>query len=149
MWRIENEGSTQMVPLPMSWTTQSLEFQHSTENRWHGAPGKESRTTCDFSYSHPTQSQGRQAPASQDHGRSEGTFVTVCYRTTEVVAVRIVYESHLSSKEPLRLGANRLLLAESGFGRDSDLLFLRAKDLAKAMSRRLRRRLLMPHALEI
>ena len=48
MWRIENEGSTQMVPLPMSWTTQSLEFQHSTENRWHGAPGNESRTTCDF-----------------------------------------------------------------------------------------------------
>ena len=92
---------------------------------------------------------GDKHPRRKRRGQSVDSFLTACYRTTEVVVARVVYERCLSDEGLPLPRASRPLLAKSAFGRDSNLLFLQARVPTKAMSRRLRLRLLMPHAIEI
>jgi len=61
----------------------------------------------------------------------------------------IVREESLSGKRLRLFRANPRLSAKSGSWRSASLLFLYPGVLTKAMSQRLRRQLLMPHAIEI
>ena len=82
---------------------------------------------------------GDKHPRRRRRRRSVRSFLTACYRTTEAVATRIDCERCLSGKGLPLLRASPLRFAKSGFWRNSNLLFLRARVLTTAMSRRLRR----------
>ena len=116
----------------------------------HGEVGKRISNDVLFSiFSARRKANGDKDPRHRRRGRSVGSYVRVCYRTPEVVAAWIVQERCLSGKGLPLLRASPLLLAKSGLWHNSNLLFLQARVLTKAMSRRLRRRRLMPHAIEI